>query len=72
MRKGERLVLMTSDTKVARENFVRHVRDKGVSELNIPADIMLVDKVPLLGSGKADFVTATKLAKERLAAKSAA
>ncbi len=71
-RKGERLVLMTSDTKIARDAFIRHVREKGVSELNIPADIMLVDKIPLLGSGKADFVTATKLAKDKIAAKSAA
>jgi acyl-[acyl-carrier-protein]-phospholipid O-acyltransferase / long-chain-fatty-acid--[acyl-carrier-protein] ligase len=30
----------------------------------VPASIMVVDKVPLLGSGKTDYVTAKALAEE--------
>ena len=33
------------------------------------AEIMIIDKVPLLGSGKPDFVAATKLAQERASVK---
>ena len=68
-RKGERIVLLTQDGKAARDAFIKHVREKGVSELNIPAEIMIIDKVPLLGSGKPDFVAAATLARERVAAR---
>ena len=34
----------------------------------MPADIRVVDKVPLLGTGKTDYVGATALAKELAAA----
>jgi acyl-[acyl-carrier-protein]-phospholipid O-acyltransferase/long-chain-fatty-acid--[acyl-carrier-protein] ligase len=36
----------------------------GASELAVPAVIQVVDKLPLLGSGKTDYVAATALAKE--------
>jgi acyl-[acyl-carrier-protein]-phospholipid O-acyltransferase/long-chain-fatty-acid--[acyl-carrier-protein] ligase len=64
-RKGERLVLITADPKVKREDFVRQVKAKGASELSIPAEVMVVPSVPLLGSGKPDYVGAMALARER-------
>jgi acyl-[acyl-carrier-protein]-phospholipid O-acyltransferase/long-chain-fatty-acid--[acyl-carrier-protein] ligase len=65
-RKGERLVLMTSASGPTREAFLRHARAKGASELAVPAEVMLVDGIPLLGSGKPDYVAATALARQRL------
>ena len=38
----------------------------GASELAVPAVIQVVDKLPLLGSGKTDYVAATALAKENV------
>jgi acyl-[acyl-carrier-protein]-phospholipid O-acyltransferase / long-chain-fatty-acid--[acyl-carrier-protein] ligase len=67
-RKGERIVLMTVDPKVTREQFLRQARGSGAPELVVPADILLVDKVPLLGSGKPDYVAALAMAKEKAAA----
>jgi len=67
-RKGERLVLMTSDVKATREAFARFARQKGATELMVPAEILVVPSVPLLGSGKPDYVAALALAKERIAA----
>jgi acyl-[acyl-carrier-protein]-phospholipid O-acyltransferase/long-chain-fatty-acid--[acyl-carrier-protein] ligase len=71
-RKGERIVLMTADTNVTRELFLRHARGKGAPELVVPAEIMLVESLPLLGSGKPDFVAALAMAKEKAAAASVA
>ena len=71
-RKGERIVLMTADTNVTRELFLRHARGKGAPELVVPAEIMLVDRLPLLGSGKPDFAAALAVAKEKAAAASVA
>ncbi|MGE0698314.1 MAG: acyl-[ACP]--phospholipid O-acyltransferase [Hyphomicrobiaceae bacterium] len=70
-RKGERLVLLTQQAGADRPAFLRHARLKGMTELSVPADVVVVDRVPLLGSGKADYQAANALAKARLAAKSA-
>ena len=67
-RKGERIVLMTTDAKVTREQFLRHARGKGAPELMVPAEMLLVDRMPLLGSGKPDYVAALAMAKEKTAA----
>ena len=42
----------------------RQAKTTGASELAVPADIRVVCTVPLLGSGKTDYVGATKLANE--------
>ncbi|MGX9426684.1 MULTISPECIES: acyl-[ACP]--phospholipid O-acyltransferase [Bradyrhizobium] len=63
-RKGERIVLLTTQRDAERSAVQRQAKATGASELAVPADIRLVDKVPLLGSGKTDYVAATALAKE--------
>jgi acyl-[acyl-carrier-protein]-phospholipid O-acyltransferase/long-chain-fatty-acid--[acyl-carrier-protein] ligase len=65
-RKGEKLVLLTADEKVTRADFLTQAKARGATELMIPADVLHVSAVPLLGSGKPDYVAALKLAKERL------
>ena len=64
-RKGERLVLMTQEKSAARDQFSKHARLKGVSELSVPAEIVVLDSLPLLGSGKPDYVAALALANDR-------
>jgi acyl-[acyl-carrier-protein]-phospholipid O-acyltransferase / long-chain-fatty-acid--[acyl-carrier-protein] ligase len=63
-RKGERIVLLTTQKDAERAAMQRQAKSVGASELAVPADIRVVDSVPLLGSGKTDYVGATKLAKE--------
>jgi acyl-[acyl-carrier-protein]-phospholipid O-acyltransferase/long-chain-fatty-acid--[acyl-carrier-protein] ligase len=63
-RKGERIVLLTTQKDADRAAMQRQAKATGASELAVPADIRVVDKVPLLGSGKTDYVAATALAKE--------
>jgi acyl-[acyl-carrier-protein]-phospholipid O-acyltransferase/long-chain-fatty-acid--[acyl-carrier-protein] ligase len=64
-RKGERLVLLTANDKATRADFQAFAKRKGINELSVPAEVM-VAPVPLLGSGKPDYVTATKVVREKL------
>src|SRR5215216_1650626 len=63
-RKGERIVLLTTQKDAERPAMQRQAKTTGASELAVPADIRVVGNVPLLGSGKTDYVGATTLAKE--------
>jgi acyl-[acyl-carrier-protein]-phospholipid O-acyltransferase/long-chain-fatty-acid--[acyl-carrier-protein] ligase len=67
-RKGERLVLVTERRDASRAAFQTFAKGKGASELMIPAEIVVVDKVPVLGSGKLDYVGVARLVRERAAA----
>jgi acyl-[acyl-carrier-protein]-phospholipid O-acyltransferase/long-chain-fatty-acid--[acyl-carrier-protein] ligase len=67
-RKGERLVLITTQADASREALLKHAKTIGATELSVPANIMVVDKPPLLGTGKTDYVAAAALAKERFGA----
>jgi acyl-[acyl-carrier-protein]-phospholipid O-acyltransferase/long-chain-fatty-acid--[acyl-carrier-protein] ligase len=70
-RKGERLILVTQQKDAARAQFIAYARERGASELMIPSEIMIFDKLPLLGSGKVDMMSLAKLVNERVAAKPA-
>ena len=56
---------MTQEKSAARDQFSKQARLKGVSELSVPAEIVVLDSLPLLGSGKPDYVAALALANER-------
>lgn len=60
-KKGERLVLVTdrSDAEVAR--LSAWARDHGAPELAVPKKIVRVAELPVLGTGKTDYVTIQKM-----------
>jgi len=60
-RRGERLVLVTEKEGATRTAVQAHARAKGASDLMAPAEVMVIDKLPLLGSGKADLVSVARL-----------
>ena len=70
-RKGERLILVTQQKDATRSQFIAFARERGASELMIPAEIMVLDKMPILGTGKVDQVSVVKLVQEHVAAKAA-
>jgi acyl-[acyl-carrier-protein]-phospholipid O-acyltransferase/long-chain-fatty-acid--[acyl-carrier-protein] ligase len=70
-RKGERLVLVTQKKDATRSEFQAFARSRGAAELMMPSEVVVIDKLPLLGSGKIDNVGVTKLVKERFAAQPA-
>ncbi len=63
-RKGERIMLLTTQRDATRDAMQKQAKAVGATELSVPADIRVVEKIPLLGSGKTDYVGATALAKE--------
>ncbi|MGL5734377.1 MAG: acyl-[ACP]--phospholipid O-acyltransferase, partial [Beijerinckiaceae bacterium] len=60
-RKGERLILVTDKADATRIDFHAFARARGLSELMLPAEVRYVERMPVLGSGKLDFVGVTKL-----------
>jgi acyl-[acyl-carrier-protein]-phospholipid O-acyltransferase/long-chain-fatty-acid--[acyl-carrier-protein] ligase len=71
-RKGERLIMVTDRSGATRSEFQVYARGKHASELMLPSEIVILDKLPLLGTGKVDNLTITKFVREQAAAKAAA
>ena len=66
-RKGEQLVLLTTEPGAGREAFGAHARANGAAELMVPKHVLVVDALPVLGTGKTDYPAAQALAEGRLA-----
>lgn len=62
--RGEALVLYTTSRELKRETLMEAVRAMGASELAVPRLIRQIEAIPLLGSGKTDYVTLKKMADE--------
>ena len=71
-RKGERLIMVTDKHGATRADFIAYARGKHASELMFPAEILILDKLPMLGSGKVDQLAIDKFVREQAAAKAAA
>ena len=71
-RKGERLILVTDRHSATRAEFQAYARSKHAAELMLPAEVIALDKLPLLGSGKVDQLALQKFVREQTEAKIAA
>ncbi|RWG85322.1 AMP-binding protein [Mesorhizobium sp.] len=71
-RRGERIVLVTTAGDADPEQLRQFGKKAGAAELMVPNDIIKVDEIPVLGSGKTDYVSARKLAIDRLGLSAAA
>jgi acyl-[acyl-carrier-protein]-phospholipid O-acyltransferase/long-chain-fatty-acid--[acyl-carrier-protein] ligase len=61
-RKGEQVVLVTDNPNADRETLLRKAQELGFSEIMVPRTIMVTDTLPLLGTGKVDYVALRDLA----------
>lgn len=68
-RKGERIVLVTTATEADAEKLRKHGRAAGAPDLMVPNEIIKVEDIPLLGSGKTDYAETRKLAIDKLQAR---
>ncbi|PLP61314.1 2-acyl-glycerophospho-ethanolamine acyltransferase [Mesorhizobium loti] len=65
-RRGERVVVVTTADEAEPDQLRKFGKQNGAAELTMPQDIVKVDALPVLGSGKTDYVAAAKLAMKRL------
>jgi len=63
-KRGEQLVLITDQADATRAPLAAAAREAGLPEIFVPRAIAHVAKVPILGTGKIDYVSAGKLALE--------
>ncbi|MEO8926458.1 MAG: AMP-binding protein [Caulobacteraceae bacterium] len=61
-RKGERLILVTDRHDAEVSALLAHAQGAGASELTVPRRIVKVPEVPVLGSGKTDYVAIARMA----------
>jgi acyl-[acyl-carrier-protein]-phospholipid O-acyltransferase/long-chain-fatty-acid--[acyl-carrier-protein] ligase len=64
-RKGERLVLVTTKPDPKRSDLLAFARARGASEMMVPTEVLILEKLPLLGSGKIDNIALTNFVRER-------
>ena len=62
--RGEALVLFTTDAALARDALQNTARALGLPELAVPRKIVHIDALPLLGTGKTDYVTLKQMAEQ--------
>ncbi|MDR3087541.1 MAG: AMP-binding protein, partial [Azoarcus sp.] len=62
--KGEALVLFSTDAALDRAALQKAAQQLGMPELAVPRKIVRIDALPLLGTGKTDYVTLKRMAEE--------
>jgi acyl-[acyl-carrier-protein]-phospholipid O-acyltransferase/long-chain-fatty-acid--[acyl-carrier-protein] ligase len=65
-KKGEKLVLVTGNPEADRDTLAAHARKSGVAAIAVPALVLTVAEVPLLGTGKTDYVGAQRMVEEMI------
>jgi len=61
VRKGEQIVLFTTADDSNRSTLLSHAKNNGVAELCVPRQVITVSKMPVLGTGKIDYLSANKM-----------
>lgn len=60
--RGENIVLFTTDKNLTRDALQAAARQLGSPEIAVPRKLVVVDELPLLGTGKTDYVTLKQMA----------
>lgn len=65
-RRGEQIVLVTDHPDPKRHELLAWAQTHGVPEIAVPKKIVTTESVPVLGTGKLDYLSVTGVAKEAL------
>ncbi len=60
--RGEQIVLLTTNSAITREALQTAAKSSGFPDLAVPRRLIRVDAIPLLGTGKTDYVGVKKVA----------
>ncbi|NNV01151.1 AMP-binding protein [Brevibacillus sp. MCWH] len=63
-RRGERIVLYTTDESVRMDRLRAYLAERQFSPLLLPSAVQVIKQLPLLGSGKTDYVTLKQFAEQ--------
>lgn len=66
-RKGEQLVLFTTRKKTQAQEISDSFREMGLSEISVPRQIKVLEGIPLMGTGKVDYVKVKEIYEKSLA-----
>ncbi len=62
-KRGEQIILVTEHPNPKRQELMAWAQTHGVPEIAVPKKIVSTDSLPLLGTGKMDYVGVTQIAK---------
>ncbi|MGD1038177.1 MAG: acyl-[ACP]--phospholipid O-acyltransferase [Roseiarcus sp.] len=65
-KKGERIVMATTKPGATRAEVQAWMKIKGASEIMAPAVVLVLEALPLLGSGKIDYVELARIVREKM------
>jgi acyl-[acyl-carrier-protein]-phospholipid O-acyltransferase/long-chain-fatty-acid--[acyl-carrier-protein] ligase len=61
-RRGEQVILVTDNPTAERDALLQKSQELGFGEIMVPRTILVADSIPLLGTGKVDYVAVKALA----------
>ncbi len=56
-KKGEQIILITTQTEATRDKIIQHAKANQMADVAIPKKIVIIRSIPLLGTGKVDYTT---------------
>jgi len=68
-KKGERLVLITENEEADRGSLLEAAKQAALAEIMIPRMILKIKQLPLMGTGKTDYVSIMDYVREKLGGK---
>jgi len=71
-KKGEQLVLLTTCATAHRSELVTYAQKNGISELSLPRQVIIENEIPLLGTGKTDYVGVQEVVDNKILQKKSA
>ncbi len=63
-RKGEKIILITDNKDALRKHFQVQIKKDKHSEFYLPRKVLLAEELPVLGTGKTDYLTLTQMAQK--------
>lgn len=61
-KKGEQIILISTEQNISRDHLRNHATQQGISELAVPKVFMHLESLPVMGTGKLDYIALQEIA----------